>query len=253
MSTRIFMPGDPYGINVSVKSATGALVAADTLPTGSIYHNGTVDSAVTVTVTAAAATGVYGLTATIPSTYAPGDRVSLMVNATVGGIATGGFADHVRLTGFANTSIPNAAPGALGGLPTVDASNGVKLSVGTATGQVSLATGQVSIAQAFPANFASLAITTAGAVTPAGGSSTVTLDGGAALAGGAAMSFSAAGVNLHAPSGGYNGMAIEFQGGVLQGQRRQVALHAVAAGVHTLTLTAAFTSAPGAGDPFVLG
>lgn len=41
-------------------------------------------------------------------------------------------------------ALPAAAAGATGGLPTVDGSNGVKLSVGTGTGQVSLATGQVT-------------------------------------------------------------------------------------------------------------
>lgn len=37
----------------------------------------------------------------------------------------------------------SAAPGASGGLPTVDGSNGVKLSVGTGTGQVNSASGKV--------------------------------------------------------------------------------------------------------------
>lgn len=40
-------------------------------------------------------------------------------------------------------ALPNAAPGANGGLPTVDASNGVKLSVGTGTGQVNVTSGKV--------------------------------------------------------------------------------------------------------------
>lgn len=40
------------------------------------------------------------------------------------------------------------APGASGGLPTTDASNGVKLSVGTGTGQVSLTSGGVILAAA---------------------------------------------------------------------------------------------------------
>jgi hypothetical protein len=42
-------------------------------------------------------------------------------------------------------SLPTAAPGASGGLPTTDAANGCKLSVGTGTGQVSLTTGTVPI------------------------------------------------------------------------------------------------------------
>jgi hypothetical protein len=44
----------------------------------------------------------------------------------------------------ADAALPNIAPGAAGGLPTVDSANGVKLSVGTGTGQITLATGQVS-------------------------------------------------------------------------------------------------------------
>lgn len=39
------------------------------------------------------------------------------------------------------TALPNATAGASGGLPTVDGSNGVKISVGTGTGQVNLASG----------------------------------------------------------------------------------------------------------------
>ena len=62
-------------------------------------------------------------------------------------------------------ALPAAAPGSAGGLPTVDANNAVKLPVGTGAGQISLSGGSVSIAQPFPANFAGLAITAAGAVT----------------------------------------------------------------------------------------
>lgn len=41
------------------------------------------------------------------------------------------------------TALPTAAPAAAGGLPTVDAANGVKLSVGTAAGQVNASGGKV--------------------------------------------------------------------------------------------------------------
>jgi hypothetical protein len=41
------------------------------------------------------------------------------------------------------TALPNAAAAANGGLPTVDAANGVKVSVGTAAGQVNVASGKV--------------------------------------------------------------------------------------------------------------
>lgn len=73
-------------------------------------------------------------------------------------------------------ALPAAAAGALGGLPTVDASNGVKLSVGTGTGQVVLTSGQVRADQVtgsvgsisgatFPANFGTLAIDSDGLVS----------------------------------------------------------------------------------------
>ena len=62
-------------------------------------------------------------------------------------------------------ALPAAAPGSVGGLPTVDANNAVKLPVGTGAGQINLSGGSVAIAQQFPANFACLAISSAGAVT----------------------------------------------------------------------------------------
>ncbi len=43
------------------------------------------------------------------------------------------------------TALPNAAAGATGGLPTVDGSNGVKVSLGTGTGQMQLTTGGVDL------------------------------------------------------------------------------------------------------------
>lgn len=124
MSTRNFQPGDAYGIAFTVKSATGALVAADVLPVGTLYHNGVADGAVVVTITAGA-TGVYEASATIPGGYAAGDRVSLLVTATIGGVATGEFVDQLRLVGWPNTALPAAAAGATGGVPVLDASGNV--------------------------------------------------------------------------------------------------------------------------------
>jgi len=56
---------------------------------------------------------------------------------------------------FGLTALPNAAAAASGGLPTI----------GSGAGQITLASGNVSIAQSFPTNFASMAITSGGAVT----------------------------------------------------------------------------------------
>jgi hypothetical protein len=51
-------------------------------------------------------------------------------------------ADPNDATRLGLTALPSAAAAASGGLPTVDAGNGVKLSVGTGTGQLSLASGR---------------------------------------------------------------------------------------------------------------
>lgn len=60
------------------------------------------------------------------------------------------YQDAVRL---GLTGLPNANAGASGGLPTVDGSNGIKLSVGTSIGQVNLISGKV------PATLASTDVT----------------------------------------------------------------------------------------------
>lgn len=81
-----YKPGDSYVRVITTNSSTGAAVNADSLPTAQLVRNGTVDASVTVTVTNLA-TGVYACSCTIPATYAAGDMVQLVVNATVGGVA----------------------------------------------------------------------------------------------------------------------------------------------------------------------
>jgi hypothetical protein len=88
MSTKSFQPGDAYGVSRTITGSTGALVNADSTPTAQMWRNGIYDSTVTVTV-ANPSTGCYSLSATIPGTYATGDRVAVLLLATVGGIATG--------------------------------------------------------------------------------------------------------------------------------------------------------------------
>ncbi len=156
MSTRSFQPGDSYGITFVVRSSTGLLINADSLPTGSIYRGqggsaAALDGAVTVTI-ANLSTGVYSVVATIPSGYAIGDRVSLLIGYSVGGTASGGFADHLRLVGYPNNALPNAAAGAAGGV----------LSFGTGTGQVNPTAGVVA---ANTTQFAGQAITATAPVT----------------------------------------------------------------------------------------
>lgn len=92
------------------------------------------------------------------------------------------FADQVIAVNLADTvrlgltALPSVAPAAAGGLPTVDANNAVKLQSGTGANQISLAAGLVTVGanndktgyaltQAFPANFAALAIDGSGHLT----------------------------------------------------------------------------------------
>ncbi len=87
-------PGDVlYAVAYTV-SSTGALVAADTIPTGVVLHGlvgGTTintDTTVAVTVGTPLSTGVYPVSCTIPLTYAPGDTVILQITATVAGVTS---------------------------------------------------------------------------------------------------------------------------------------------------------------------
>jgi hypothetical protein len=68
----------------TTESSTGAATNADSLPTGTLYVNGTADAA-TVTVTNVT-TGVYKAAVTLP-TLAIGDEVELVASATIGGVA----------------------------------------------------------------------------------------------------------------------------------------------------------------------
>lgn len=115
MSSRNFQAGDVYGISFTVKASSGALINADSLPVAAMYRNGVIDNTVTMSVTNSA-TGIYNATCTIPSGYAVADRVSVLVTATIGGVSTGEFVDHVRLVGYPNNALPNAQAGVAGGL-----------------------------------------------------------------------------------------------------------------------------------------
>lgn len=80
-----YKPGDTVRKTFTTHDATGAATNADSLPTASVYRNGTLDAAVTVTV-ANLATGLYSAVCTLPSGYAAGDSVQVVVSATVGGV-----------------------------------------------------------------------------------------------------------------------------------------------------------------------
>lgn len=81
----IFEPGDTAYGAFPVSSGTGAATNADTTPNMSVWRNGVVDGAVTVTLTNPS-TGLYLWSFVIPSGYALGDMVRLQVAATVGGV-----------------------------------------------------------------------------------------------------------------------------------------------------------------------
>lgn len=80
-----YKPGDTLQRVFTTNGSTGAAVNADTTPTVQLVRNGAVDSTVTVTVTNLS-TGVYLASCSLPTTYAAGDRVQLLLTATVSGV-----------------------------------------------------------------------------------------------------------------------------------------------------------------------
>jgi len=96
-------------------------------------------------------------------------------------------ADGVRL---GLTALPNAAAAATGGVPTVDASNAVKVQSGTGANQIDLTSGRVKIAGAYQkntalSNFAFMMVDSADDVSPKTGltvAGTISKDGAAFVA-----------------------------------------------------------------------
>lgn len=81
-----YKPGDAFEAYFTTRAAAGGAVNADSLPSAVFKRNGATDAAVTVTI-ANVGTGIYKATCTIPSSgYAAGDRVSVIVTGTVGGV-----------------------------------------------------------------------------------------------------------------------------------------------------------------------
>ncbi len=93
---RILRPADTYRDGFSTVGSSGA-VNADSTPTAALYRNGTVDGAVTVTVTNVT-TGAYKLSATVPVGYAAGDDVQVLVVTVVGGLTYRGWLEPVTLS-----------------------------------------------------------------------------------------------------------------------------------------------------------
>src|SRR5947209_486227 len=80
-----YRPTDNLYLSFTTQDATGAATNADSTPAAVLRRNGA-NSAVSVTVTHNA-TGDYTASATIPATWAGGDRLELLVSAAVGGVA----------------------------------------------------------------------------------------------------------------------------------------------------------------------
>lgn len=80
-----YAPGDTFGDVFCLSATTGAATDADSPPTAKLKRGGVTDGAVTVTV-AHDTTGEYSFSGTIPGTYAAGDKLAVVVTATVGGI-----------------------------------------------------------------------------------------------------------------------------------------------------------------------
>jgi hypothetical protein len=84
-----YKPGDTLWEEFcTTRVDTGALTNADSLPTGTLAHNGTDDGTVTVTVTNVG-TGRYKATCVIPSGYSVGDKIQLFISATVNSVVGG--------------------------------------------------------------------------------------------------------------------------------------------------------------------
>lgn len=89
-------PGNTWAREFPTSAQNGAAKNADSTPTATLARNGTVDVAVTVTVTAIS-TGLYSAACTIPSNYTPGDRVTLRIAATVDGVSAKAILAEERL------------------------------------------------------------------------------------------------------------------------------------------------------------
>lgn len=114
-------------------------VNADSLPTGTLYVNGTANGA-TVTVTNIS-TGIYKAAVTLP-TLTLNDVVAIVISATVTSVSDNAKIWEDTKDVFAG-AIPDVAAAANGGLPTVNASNQVAGVSGNVVGSVASVVGAV--------------------------------------------------------------------------------------------------------------
>jgi len=100
-SNRAWKAGETYRLDFTTHSATGADVAADSLPTVKVFREGGADDAAawsgSVALVSGSAAGHYRYTGVIPAAYANGDQVVVVVTVVVGGITSSVIADEFRI------------------------------------------------------------------------------------------------------------------------------------------------------------
>lgn len=122
---------------------TGGIQDAANIPAGMLYRNGAQIGTPVVSVIRQAA-GQYQLS--IPfadAVWDAGDRWQVRGSATVNGISNIGDICDGRVMGYPVTAIPNAAAGAVGGVPVLDANLNVAATLGTPALHTMLNTGDV--------------------------------------------------------------------------------------------------------------
>jgi hypothetical protein len=107
-------PGDVLRFEFSLTDGDNIAVNADSLPTATLYQNGTADAA-TVTITNVV-TGAYKGSVTIPSGFAAGDEVVVLVVALVNTIPARFWEGRTILVQWPATALPNVASGGVGGV-----------------------------------------------------------------------------------------------------------------------------------------
>ena len=140
--------------------STGFLAAPDSTPSGALYRNGTVDGAVTVTVTSIS-TGKYKVSFTVPSGYSVDDVLELEVTWAISG-SNAAFVWAMQVDATVN-SRSTYAGGDTSGTTTL-----LSRLTSTRAGLLDNIDATVSSRMAtftLPTNFSSLAISGAGAVT----------------------------------------------------------------------------------------
>ena len=94
---------------ISDPTNEGALINADSLPTGSFLEDGDVDAAVPVTV-ANVSTGVYKWSATVPTDYVVGTIVSIQIAGVLNALNIGSVVATYEVDSASNADILTMVP-----------------------------------------------------------------------------------------------------------------------------------------------